>query len=99
MPPLEVSTRVQYINKHARILVTKGGSYPTNSQGVMRKHQEKIGVTKEIVPTYWISKLSSKNYKAKFKWSNLEEEGSCPSSSAKVMAKNAFVISLNLTPI
>jgi hypothetical protein len=38
-------------NKPVRILVIKGGSYPPNSQGVTRKHQEKkVGVTKEVVP-------------------------------------------------
>jgi hypothetical protein len=52
MPPLEVSTRVQKINKLARILVTKGGSYPPNLQGNTSKQQgvKKTGVIEEVVP-------------------------------------------------
>jgi hypothetical protein len=45
MPPVEMTTRIQKINKSVRILVTKGGSYPPNLQGNTSK-QEGVKVKK-----------------------------------------------------
>jgi hypothetical protein len=91
MPPLGGVNKGPIKNKPARILVTNSGSYPPNSQGVTRKHQEKNRGHQRSNPCMLNLQTIKHALWAKLDWSYLKEEGSCPPASAKVMAKKKYI--------